>query len=237
VSSVTGDDNVLPGLDTGGSDTPATDDLVTAGEPGDARATPPEDSSTGGDGGAALEEGIEAITGQDVPGNPFSDKYDEPAPESGEGAPPDPVLDGLTSAGTSTVPASDAFPTLHALIPEVGADGTVGPFNLKPPLIENNSITVDTYLGPGSAKLGVDDKGHLTAEIQKLPFDPSGALVPSREEARANLQSTVDRFNKLMDDKGVHLTDIKTTDGKLILTKEPNTPASGSGAPSQPPSP
>jgi hypothetical protein len=142
-------------------------------------------------------------------------------------APIDPVLDGLTSAGTTTVPASDAFPTLHALVPDVGADGSVAGLDLPPPVIDNNSITVKTPLGPASAKLGVDDQGHLTATITDMPKDPTGLVLPSQAEANANLQDTVNKFNKLLDDKGVHIKDINTDGGKLTLIKEPNAPSPG----------
>jgi hypothetical protein len=136
-------------------------------------------------------------------------------------APPASSIDALTSLSPSDVPADKAFETIHDLIPDVGKDGSVGPVTLKDPRFENGGVTVQTPIGPATAKFGIDDKGHLTAEITDMPKDPTELLLPSKEEASQNVQKSLDAFNQQLDAKGVKLTDVQTKDGHLILTKGP----------------
>ena len=153
------------------------------------------------------------------------DPADKPAKEpSQEPAAPAPnaVLDNLTSPGSTTVPADKAFETMHEVIPGVGSDGSVGPLTLKDPKFENGGVTVETPLGPATAKFGVDDKGHLTANITDLPKDPfDTGIMPTNDEATAGMKTALDDFNRQLDAKDVKLTDVKTEGGNLILTKVP----------------
>ena len=107
-------------------------------------------------------------------------------------------------------------------MPDVGADGTVAGLTLGQPTISGGSITVNTPLGPASATLGVDDRGHLTANITNMPRDPSGVFLPSQAEAAKTIQGNLDVYNKMLDDKGLHLTRVTADNGMLVFTKEPN---------------
>jgi hypothetical protein len=175
-----------------------------------------------------------------------SDPSTKPAPtadtpkgeESQAGISTDTVATSLTSTGTSTISQSDAFPSLHELFPDVSADGKLGGVSVGQPTIDNGAISVETPLGPATAALGVDDKGHLTATITEMPWDPTEKILPSEVKATEMLQGKLDAYNRQLDQNGVHLTGVKADDGQLILTKVPNaSPPAGSGAAEPPKSP
>ena len=216
-----------------------TDQATGPGSGGPAVVPPEPDDFEASDG---IREGITHITGEDegLKGTFSDDAVDKPAPDPSSqpsapapadepksgaqepSAPASNVLDDLTSLGPTTVPADKAFETLHEVIPDVGSDGTVGPLTLKEPKFENGGVTVQTALGPATAKLGVDDQGHLTATITDMPKDPfNTGLMPTQDEATQGMKTALDDFNRQLDAKGVKLTDVRTEGGQLILTKGP----------------
>jgi hypothetical protein len=196
------------------------------GQPPGTGASQPPDASVGQPSGTSVGQPSGTSVGQ-----PSGTSVGQPSNATPQAPPIDPALEALTHAGTTSIPAADAYPVLHALIPSVGADGTVAGLNLGAPTVANGAITVNTPLGPATATLGVDASGHLTATITAMPSDPTGFVLPSQAEMQQGVKNALDAYNQLLDAHGVHLASVVADNGSVTLTSVPNaSPPAGPAA-------